>query len=189
MKKLSIVLLSAIFLIINACEGPVGPVGPPGQQGPQGEAGVNIVGSVFEVITDLTDANNYGILLNFQDEFGLEVLPSDAVLVYVLWETIEDSNGEPLDIWRILPQTVFLDDGGLFQYNYEHTDIDVDIFLDGRYDFGTLPDVWRIDQVFRVVVVPADYVNGNARYDFSDYHATLDLFGIDDSDVKRIEVK
>ena len=188
MKKLSVVLFSAIFLMITACEGPVGPEGPIGPRGPQGEPGVNIVGSVFEVITDLTAANNYGLLLNYQDEFGLEVFPSDAVLVYVLWETIEDSNGEPLDIWRLLPQTIFLDDG-LFQYNYEHTDIDVDIFLDGAYDFSTLPNVWTVDQVFRVVVVPADFVNGNARYDFSDYHATLDLFGIDDSDVKRIEVK
>ncbi len=188
MKKLSIILFPTIFLIINACEGPVGPEGPIGPRGLEGEPGVNIVGSVFEVITDLTAAGNYGVLLNYQDEFGLEVLPSDAVLVYVLWEEITDSNGDPLPIWRLLPQTVFLNDG-MFQYNYEHTDLDVDIFLYGPYDFATLPNVWTVDQVFRIVIVPADFINGNARYDFSDYHATLDLLGIDDSEVKRIEAK
>lgn len=185
MKKLSIVFLSVFVISLNACEGPVGPIGP---QGPEGEPGVNIVGSVFEIITNLTADGNFGVLVNFQEEFNLEVLPSDAVLVYILWEEIDDSDGNPLPIWRQLPQTVFLDDG-MFQYNFEHTDIDVDIFLDGPYDLNSLPDVWTIDQVFRIVVVPADFVNGNARYDFSDYHATLDLFGIDDSEVKRIEVK
>ena len=185
MKKLSIVFLSVFVISLNACEGPVGPIGP---QGPEGEPGVNIVGSVFEIITNLTADGNFGVLVNFQEEFNLEVLPSDAVLVYILWEEIDDSDGNPLPIWRQLPQTVFLDDG-MFQYNFEHTDIDVDIFLDGPYVFNTLPDVWTIDQVFRIVVVPADFVNGNARYDFSDYHATLHLFGIDDSEVKRIEVK
>jgi len=188
MKNLSIAFLSVVVIFLNACEGPIGPQGPPGQRGEQGEPGVNIVGSVFEIITDLTASGNFGILVNFQDEFGLEVLPSDAVLVYILWDEIEDSEGNPLPIWRQLPQTVFLEDG-MFLYNFEHTDLDVDIFLEGPYDFNTLPDVWTIDQVFRVVVVPADFINTNARYDFSDYHATLELLGIDDSDVKRIEIK
>jgi len=187
MKNYSITLLIAVAFIFNACEGPIGPEGPPGTRGPQGEPGVNVVGSVFEVITDMTAEFNFGVLLNFQDEFNFEVLPSDALLVYILWEEIQDSNGDPLPIWRMLPQTVFLDDG-MFQYNFEHTDIDVDIFLDGSYDFNTLPGVWTIDQVFRIVVVPADFANSNARYDFSDYHATIDLLGIDDSEVKRVRV-
>jgi len=188
MKKLSFLSLSVLILFIGACQGPLGPEGPIGPQGPPGEDGVNILGSVFEVITDLTPEGNYGVLLNFQQEFGLEVFPSDAVLVYLLWEEIEDSEGNPLPIWRLLPQTVFLEDG-MFRYNYEHTDLDVDIFLDGPYNLNTLSDIWTLDQVFRVVVVPADFINNNARYDFSDYEATLELLGIDDSEVKRIEIK
>jgi hypothetical protein len=71
-----------------------------------------------------------------------------------LWDTI---NGQ--DIWRLMPQTITFDDGSLV-YNFDFTQEDVRFFLDGTVDFNTLDDVWTQDQVFRVVVVPADNIGG-----------------------------
>ena len=115
------------------------------------------------------------------------VLESDVVLVYLLWEVGEDSEGNQLPIWRLMPQTIFLADGS-FQYNYDYTYFDVSIFLDGAYDFTTLGDEWRLGQTFRIVVIPAYPINPGGRYDFSNYEATIRHFGLEDAPVKRYRI-
>ena len=45
-------------------------------------------------------------------------------------------------------------------YNYDFTQADVRFFLDGTTNFLTLGPEWTQNQVFRVVVVPADNVDG-----------------------------
>ena len=68
-----------------------------------------------------------------------------------------------------MPQTVIFDNASLI-YNFDFTQEDVRFFLDGDIDFNTLSDVWTQNQVFRVVVVPADNIDG---VDVSDINAVL----------------
>lgn len=163
MKKLFVVFIVTTF-ILQGCEGPMGP------QGPSGLDGDVIASSAFEIGgVNFTAENDYGIV----EAYGFEVLPSDVVLVYILWET------DGKEIWRLLPQSVFFPEGVL-QYNFDFTDEDVRIFLDGTLDLQTLDNIWTRGQVFRVVVAPADFVNG--RMDYSDYDAVTNMLGLEDKD-------
>jgi hypothetical protein len=75
------------------------------------------------------------------------------VLVYILWQQ-EETSGGLIDIWRLLPQTVLLNDGVL-QYNYDFTTGDVQIFLEGTTDFNNLLPAETDNQIFRIAVLPA----------------------------------
>lgn len=165
MKRLfSLFTVFALFFI--ACEGPQGPPGFDGLDGLDGLDGAIIASSAFEIEIDFNDGNNY----EFIEAYGFEVLPSDVTLVYILWET---DNGQ--DIWRLMPQTTYLNDGSTLVYNFDFTQTDVRFFLDGTTDFSTLDDVWTQGQIFRVVVVPADNVDG---IDVSDINAVLSINNI-----------
>ena len=163
-RLLSLFTVFALFFI--ACEGPQGPPGFDGLDGLDGLDGAIIASSAFEIEIDFNDANYY----EFIEAYGFEVLPSDVTLVYILWET---DNGQ--DIWRLMPQTTYLNDDSTLVYNFDFTQDDVRFFLDGTADFSTLDDVWTQDQVFRVVVVPADNVDG---IDVTDINAVLSLNNI-----------
>lgn len=174
MKKIFQIFALIGIIGFHACEGPEGPIG---LQGEQGEPGIILVGTTIEVEIDFTAANNYQ---GFVDTpFTLE--DSDGLLVYRL-SGIENNR----DVWRLLPQTYFFQEGVL-QYNFDYTIEDVSIFLDGAIDLSTVPAQWATDQVFRVIVVPSDFPNG--RIDFSNYEAVTKMLGITDSDFKKVEVK
>ena len=155
-------LLTVFTLLFTACEGPQGPPGFDGLDGLDGEV---IASSAFEIVLDFTPGNNY----EFLEPYGFNVLPTDVTLVYISWEV---DNGQ--DIWRLLPQTEYFDDGVLV-YNYDFTQNDVRFFLDGTTDFSLLDPSYTDEQVFRVVVVPADNVG---RLDISNLEAVQDAFGI-----------
>jgi hypothetical protein len=152
---LSLLFVSA--LLFTSCEGDQG---PPGFDGLDGLDGGLIVSSAFEIEVDFNQANNYEII----EPYGFDVFPFDVTLVYILWET---SNGQ--DIWRLVPQSVeFLD--GTLTYNFDFTQSDVRLFLDGTTDFSLLAPEWTQNQVFRVVVIPAENVDG---LDISDINAVM----------------
>ncbi len=170
--------ITAVFLIITAimftsCEGPMGPPGEPGQNG------TSFLGSVFEIQDDFTNENNY--TLSFQFPGNFEIYDTDIVLVYILWD---QSNG--VDIWRLLPQTVALkkiypDKGwtetDILQYNYDYTYFDVQIYLEGTMDFSTLLPAETDNQVFRIVVLPADFVTQKSA-DINDLNSLLTMPGL-----------
>lgn len=143
MKHLSYLVLAFATFFMMSCEG------DPGPQGPQGPAGGLLVSAAFEIEIDFNAGNNY----SFIEAYGFDVFPSDVTLVYILWDTV---NGQ--DIWRLLPQTVEFADGTLI-YNYDFTQDDVSFFLEGITDFENLGNEWTQNQVFRVVVVPADNID------------------------------
>jgi hypothetical protein len=157
MKKL--LSLLSIFVLITACTGDQGPPGP------QGNNGGLIVSQAFEIEIDFNASNNY----EFFEPYGFEVLPTDVTLVYIRWEVIDGQ-----EIWRLLPQNVFFDEGVL-TYNFDFTQDDVRFFLDGTIDFGLLDPSFTQDQVFRVVVIPADNVG---RMDYSNLSVVMDAYGI-----------
>ncbi|WP_026950893.1 hypothetical protein [Algoriphagus mannitolivorans] len=159
------------LLAFQACEGPMGPPGP------EGAPGVTIVGEAFEVEVDFTSQNGYEGIFDFQPA----ILESDVVLAFIEWET---SNNQ--SVWRALPQTVFFNEGVLM-YNYDFTRSDFRIFLDGPLNFSTLGPEWTQDQVFRIVVVPADFAG--ARIDWTDYEGVTRLLGLEDGDFYKLNPK
>lgn len=159
MKKIPILFITLFSLVITSCEGPSGPPGP------QGNDGGLIVAPAFEIQLDFTPGNNY----EYFEPYGFEIYPFDMTLVYILWETV---NGQ--DIWRLLPQTVEFNDGTLV-YNYDFTRDDVRFFLDGTTDFSTLDSSWTQNQIFRVVVVPADNVG---KQSFTDINVVMEAYNI-----------
>ena len=168
MKRL-LPLFTVFALVFASCEGPQGPPGFDGLDGLDGEI---IASSAFEIVIDFNTANDF----EYIEAYGFNVLPSDVTLVYILWDT---QNGQ--DIWRLMPQTVYFDDDTNLVYNFDFTQDDVRFFLDGTTDFSTLDDVWTQDQVFRVVVVPADNVDG---IEVSDINAVMNLIDIQSIDLR-----
>jgi hypothetical protein len=170
MKKLLAISLSLFgILFFQACEGPVG---PPGLDG------VNIVSEVFEVEVNFTQANNFSEQLQFDPA----IIESDVVLAFIEWE-IDGGNS----VWRALPQTVFFNEGGVLIYNYDFSKVDFRLFLDGAIDPATLGEEWRLNQLFRVIVVPGDYASN--RIDFTNYEAVTAMLGLKNEDFKRIDLK
>ena len=144
MKKL--LSLLSIFILITACTGDPGPPGPQGPQGINGE-----IALAFETPPiDFTETNNFEVFFEFQN-FGINVFPNDVALVYRLKDSF---NGEP--IWQQVPQTVIFNDGSFFIYNSDFTQVDLRIFLEDSFNLNSLGTEWTQNQIFRVVVVPAE---------------------------------
>jgi hypothetical protein len=184
MKKMSLLfsILAVAFMI--SCEGPAGPPGPrgfDGFDGLDGQDGINILGKVLEIEGSFT-APDYALFYEFPT--SVEVFESDLVFVYILWDQTEDINGDPVDIWRLLPQTRILNQG-LLQYNYDHTFFDVSIFLESDFDLGTLLPGDTDNQVFRIAIVPAEYGQAS-KMDPSNLTSVMTSLGVQESDIQRI---
>lgn len=154
MKKIS-VLLFALVLVLTGC------------QGEDGVDGVNFVGQSFETgELDFTAQNNYEQIVQYPE--NVEILDDDMVLVYLLWD-------ENPDVWRLLPQTIFTENGQ-FQYNFQDNFTDVSIFLDApaNFDFNTLLPGDTLNQVFRVVVLPIDFISSN-NIDITNYNDVIEF--------------
>lgn len=183
MKKLSLVLGAFLSLFILSCEGPEGPPGFDGRDGQDGQDGVNVTGRVIDIEGTFNAGNNYRIFYEFPQT--IEVLETDVVLVYLQFDQTTDNNGEAVDIWRPLPQTLIVDQG-LLQYNFEHTFFDVDIFLDADFEFNLLLPGDTDNQVFRIAVIPADAAA--AKLDTSNIEAVMASLGVNESDVQRVKL-
>lgn len=164
MKK--IIKLGFLLFVVTliSCEGPMGPPGIPGQDGE------SLIGTIFEYQGDFTKEGNYELFFDFPGNF--EIYDTDVVLVYLLWDVI-DVNGKQTDLWRLLPQTVILDDGVL-QYNFDYTVADVRFFLEGTTDFNNLLPGETDNQVFRVAVLPADFI-AQKSIDVNDFNAVKSI--------------
>lgn len=145
MKKLPLFFTLCVFVLLSSCTGPDGPPGPPGE----GE-----LGQVFEATANFNPGNSYSKLVTFPSD--ILVYESDVVLVYLLEEVV---NGD-IDVWSQLPQTYFLDQGTLL-YTFDHTFLDVNIFLDANFNLNTLASDYTDNQIFRIAIIPAEYANSN----------------------------
>jgi len=176
MKKL-LLFASALIIGFSSCTGPTGLDGPLGPEGPRGQDGGLVYASAIELIGDFTPKNNFQIV----EPFGFEVFPADVTLVYVKWGELDDGT----KLWRQLPQSAYLPQG-ILTYNFDFTTTDFSIFLDGTVpDFAKIDPVYLNDQVFRIVVVPAEFLQ-TGRVGSKSYENVTKAFGIRDSDfVKR----
>lgn len=181
MKTITGIILVIALAFLASCEGVPG---PPGRDGIDGKDGESFLGSVFEIEGDFTSQNDYALYFEFPG--SITVYDTDVVLVYILWEIAENNSGELIDVWRLLPQTVVLDEGVL-QYNYDYTFADVQVFLEGTIDFSTLLSAETDDQVFRIVVFPADFI-AQKGLDVSDYSMMMKSLGVKKDLVQKIEI-
>ncbi|HLA55726.1 MAG TPA: hypothetical protein VK623_06480 [Flavobacterium sp.] len=164
MKKIFLFLAVAGVTLFSSCEGPEGPTGYSAES------------QVYEITNVDFLPSSFAILYTFPQT----ALPSDHVLVYRLWAT--DSGA---DVWRLIPQTVYFDNGDEFDYNYDFTQYDVNIFLDGNFDLNTLGSEWSQSQIFRVVIVPGYFAK---TVDTKDYKAVAKALKLEEKDVKRVQI-
>jgi hypothetical protein len=173
MKTINYIILLVALAIFTSCKG------DPGEDGLDGLDGDSLIGSVFEIEGDFTTANDFR--LNFTFPAKLKVYESDVVLVYILWE-----QDNLVDLWRLLPQTIVLDEG-ILQYNYDFTYVDVQIFLGGSIDLQSLLPSEALDQIFRIVVVPASFAKNNAL-EAGDYNRLINSLGISSNKIEKIDL-
>ena len=128
------------------------------------------ISEVFEVTTSFTPNNDYSSLIDFNPP----IFASDAVLVYHLYDTV---NGE--DIWRLMPQTYFIGQGGELDFNFDYTRFNVNIFLSANFDLNTLPPTWTQNQTFRIVIIPANFANTVNKNNITEVLFALNVNKID----------
>ncbi len=188
MKKTSILLSFIMAIFFISCEGPQGPPGfdgLDGRDGIDGEDGINILGKVVDIQGSFNAGNNYAIFYEFPQ--NIEVFETDVVLVYLLWDQTEDGNGDPVDIWRLMPQTRIIDQG-LLQYNYDYTFFDVSIFMEADFDMSTLLPADTDDQVFRIAILPAEAAQ-TGKLDVTNINSVMSRLGVTDKDVQKVILK
>ncbi len=149
MKNILLFFAVSTTLLFTSCEG---------DPGPQGEPGINILGQVFEANVNFTAANNFEQLVIFPS--NVEVFESDVILVYWLEDVVSDGNGGTLDVWSQLPQTIYTSEGS-FQYTFNHTFLDVLLFLQADFDLTLLGNGFTNDQIFRIAVVPSEFASAD----------------------------
>ncbi|MDR2910653.1 MAG: hypothetical protein LBV47_04720 [Bacteroidales bacterium] len=172
MKTVTRLILALTFIITISCEGPMGPPGVDGE---------NLLGSVIEITGDFTPNEGYELYYAFPS--NIKVYDGDVVLVHILWETAETNNGGEAKVWRLLPQTVVLNDG-ILQYNFDSTNADVRIFLEGTTNFNNLLPAETQGQIFRITVLPAALLK-NKAIDYKDYESVMDIIKLNpDSIIK-----
>ena len=173
MNKPFSLLALGLALFFQACEGPMGLPGPQGPQGPQGQAGINILGEVIEIENvNFTAGNGYREIFEFLND---PIEESDKIMAFLLWDI---DNGT--DIWRPLPQTVFLPSGTLI-YNFDFSRFDFSFFLDANFPLSEVPNEFSRNQIFRILILPADF--SNARLDYSNYEELMKYLGKEEKDV------
>lgn len=141
------------------------------------------ISEVFEYSNvDLVSGNGYTALLTFPHA----TYTSDMVLVYRLVDY-----GSAGDVWKLLPETYYFDDGTLdFGYDNDFTRYDAQVGLYG-YDLPGLSNAYKLDQVFRVVVIPAFYANKSAstnKVDLSDYNSVKEFYNLENVKVTKIKL-
>lgn len=136
------------------------------------------ISTVFENSTPYNFTVNNGYKINFRLPYT--IYTSDVILVYRLTGTV---NGN--DLWEFLPETHYFSDGTRdFSYNFDFTRNDVQVYLEGN-NLGSLSSVYRLNQTFRFVVIPAEL-----RYavDVNKYLEVMNTLNIKESQVQTINL-
>lgn len=168
MKKITLVLAFIGMISLNSCT--INDV--------QDTVDYDTIAEVFEVTTSFSSGNNYSRIVSFNPP----IYNSDAVLVYHLYDVVNGS-----DVWRLMPQTYYFDNGVELDYNFDFTTFDVNLFLDSNVNLSSFSSAWLQNQTFRIVVVPGYFAKGVAPIDYNDYDATINAFGYNDAKIINLK--
>jgi hypothetical protein len=72
-----------------------------------------------------------------------------------------------------------------FSYDFDFTRNDVNIFMVGG-NLGTVANQFRLNQVFRIVIIPANLING---IDKNNYNAVMSTLKINESQIQKIDLE
>ena len=145
-------------------------------ESPQNVVDNDTISEVFEFSNVDFVPNDYSVILDYPHD----IYASDMVLVYRLSGVFQ---GE--DIWKLQPESFFFDDGTLdFQYGFNFTRFDTEVYMEG-FDLVTVSDSYRLNQIFRVVIVPG-YFGNKSTLNYKDYNAVMKALNIDESKVQKI---
>src|SRR5690606_919282 len=103
------------------------------------------------------------------------------LLIYIALGLDEEENV----VWMPLPQTFFVGEDVVF-YNYFFTQKYFAIFLDSSIPAAELTAEQTDNKVFRIVVVPGQYLEQAGRIDFTDYHAVMRWLGKSEADIAQV---
>lgn len=172
MKKITLLLVFIGMITLQSCT----------VNEEQDNVDYDTISEVFEYSNvDLTSGNGYSALLTFPHA----TYTSDMVLVYRLADY-----GSSGDVWKLLPETYYFNDGTLdFGYDNDFTRYDAQVSLFG-YDLPNLSNAYKLDQVFRVVVIPAYFGNKTdaGKLDFEDYNSVKEYYKLDTAKVTKIKM-
>jgi hypothetical protein len=133
--------------------------------------------SVFEVTTSFNSTNDYSKLITF----NYPIYTSDVVLVYRLSGVTSQGS----DIWKLLPETHYFGDGTLdFGYDQDYTTRDVNVFMIGN-NLQTVAAEFRLNQVLRIVIVPAGYATSINK---NSYEAVMSTLKLNESQIQKIQM-
>lgn len=173
MKKLIAFVALIGITFFASCEGNDGPRGPQGPAGPEAE--------VFEVTANFTPHSDPYFAYRAFFDLNPAIYASDNVLVY---ELAGVDNG--LDIWKLLPQTYFFDQG-IMQYNFDFSTNDFSIFIDADFNRAELSNNWTNNRIFRIVIVPGYFSKkalGKAK--FPTYEQAVEWYNIKEDNIQHL---
>lgn len=166
MKKITLFLVFIGMMALQSCE--VTEVYDDVDNAPRNE--------VFEVTTSFNSNNNYSSLVTFDPP----IYTSDSVLVYHLYDVVDGQ-----DVWKLMPQTYYFNDGGELDFNFDYSRFNVKIFLEANFNLNTLPLTWTQNQTFRIVVIPDGFsktVNKN------NIDSVMSALNVNKSEVKKVNL-
>lgn len=151
MKNFFLFITVVSSVILSSCKG---------DPGPQGPAGGLEYARVFEanVQNFQYDASRNQLFSDFYT-YPFTVYESDVVLTYRFEGQEDIGNGEKVDIWTMLPNTVFFNDGtgDIFQFNFNHTFMDIQFTIEGNFPLTEIGTAYSSSQIFRIAVVPSEF--------------------------------
>jgi hypothetical protein len=170
MRRITLLLAFISMIALQSCtvhEETVAPV----------QTDNDTISEVLEYTRSFTTTNNFSTFVTFPHA----IYSSDMVLAYRL-SGIDSGN----DVWKLLPETYYFNDGTLdFKYDFDFTKYDATIYMEG-FDLPGVSTSYRTNQVFRIVVIPGYFGNKTSNnVDFSDYHAVIKAYNLDDSKIKN----
>jgi hypothetical protein len=192
------ILVLVVALGQVACEGDEGPEGPAGPQGPQGPPGaqgppgVTQQAKVLDFQWTFTEEDDYTFALGFEEN-EITVTASDVIMMYIFAGAIDnpDDPDNPTIFWSPLPQTFNVEGGGSATYNFAYSGLFAFLFIQTQLKLADHPELTD-DQVFRMVIIPGELLNGRKSgpaVDLQDYAKVKAYFNIDESQVRKIQVK
>lgn len=167
MKKITLLLAFIGMMLLQSCE--VTEVyETPVNNAPRTE--------VFEVTTSFSSSNNYSSLVVFDPR----LYSGDSVLLYHLYDVV---NGQ--DVWKLMPQTYYFNDGGALDFNFDYTKSNAKIFLSANFNLNTLAPSWTKNQTFRVVIIPDGFAKSVNK---NNIDAVMSALKVNTGGIKKIDL-
>lgn len=137
---------------------------------------ISVVYEIQNVNFDYDNVKGYTISRSFQNP----IYNGDVILIFRKSGTT--NNGAP--VWQSIPRTLYLNQIGELDYDYDFSKYDILITAGGNYDISTTPEFIN-GQTFRVVVVPAS-ATGSTKIDYTNYENVINYFNLKNAKIEKL---